>query len=259
LNGDVVAGWLAVVAAGVAVGVGVGVGVVVVVIRAGAAGLAVPVRGRGGAVTVTVGIETLGSVWGAACGASGAACGPCEAGASDAGGVVVGGVSDGVGGVCDDAAPAKQSATSAELLRRSKRLVEIDMTPPSSPRETTPSLNINASRRIDAVRGVGAPVARARACRHQIDVRQWEVRAPQRTRVGVGRSRTRRPSRSASGRRQPAAARTAARQGLTRRRDGPGYRSGSGGPRVRLGLPDRRARYVRRSTHLRWRPRIYLR
>ena len=81
-------------------------------------------------MTVTVGIETLGSVCGAACGASGAACGPCEAGASDAGGVVVGGVSDGVGGVCDDAAPAKQSATSAELLRRSKRLVEIDMTPP---------------------------------------------------------------------------------------------------------------------------------
>ena len=231
MNGDVAAGCPAVVALGVAVGVGVGGGGVVT--RAGAAGLAVPVRGRGGAVTVTVGIETLGSVCGAACGASGAACGPCEAGASDAGGVVVGGVSDGVGGVCDDAAPAKQSATSAELLRRSKRLVEIDMTPPSSPRETTPSLNINASRRIDAVRGVGAPVARARACRHQIDVRQWEVRALQRTRVGVRRSRTRRPSRSASGRRQPAAARTAARQRLTRRRDGLGYRSGSGGPRDR--------------------------
>jgi hypothetical protein len=31
----------------------------------------------------------------------------------------------------------KQSATSAELLRRSKRLVEIDMTPPSSPTGTT--------------------------------------------------------------------------------------------------------------------------
>jgi hypothetical protein len=141
LNGDVVAGWLAVVAAGVAVGVGVGVGGGGVVTRAGAAGLAVPVRGRGGAVTVTVGIETLGSVCGAACGASGAACGPCEAGASDAGGVVVGGVSDGVGGVCDDAAPAKQSATSAELLRRSKRLVEIDMTPPrphgKQPRHST--------------------------------------------------------------------------------------------------------------------------
>ena len=140
LNGDVAAGCPAVVALGVAVGVGVGGGGVVT--RAGAAGLAVPVRGRGGgAVTVTVGIETLGSVCGAACGASGAACGPCEAGASDAGGVVVGGVSDGVGGVCDDAAPAKQSATSAELLRRSKRLVEIDMTPPrphgKQPRHST--------------------------------------------------------------------------------------------------------------------------
>jgi hypothetical protein len=120
--------------------VGVGVGGGGVVTRAGAAGLAVPVRGRGGAVTVTVGIETLGSVCGAACGASGAACGPCEeAGASDAGGVVVGGVSDGVGGVCDEAAPVKQSATSAELLRRSKRLVEIDMTPPNIPDGNDPS------------------------------------------------------------------------------------------------------------------------
>ena len=128
----------------------------------------------------------------AACGASGVVCGACEAGASDAGGVVVGGVSDGVGGVCDEAAPVKQSATSAELLRRSKRLVEIDMTPPIVPTGNDPVRpNIDASRRIDAVRGVGAAVARARACRHQIDVRQWEVRAPQRARVGVRRSRTR--------------------------------------------------------------------
>ena len=236
LNGDVAAGCPAVVALGVAVGVGVGGGGVVT--RAGAAGLAVPVRGRGrgGAVTVTVGIETLGSVCGAACGASGAACGPCEAGASDAGGVVVGGVSDGVGGVCDDAAPAKQSATSAELLRRSKRLVEIDMTPPSSPRETTPSLNINASRRIDAVRGVGAPVARARACRHQIDVRQWEVRAPQRTRVGVRRSRTRRPSRLASGGKRAAEARTVAQRPAMCLRDGSACRSRSGRQYDRVGL-----------------------
>jgi hypothetical protein len=152
LNGDVVAGWLAVVAAGVAVGVGVGGGGVVT--RAGAAGLAVPVRGRGGAVTVTVGIETLGSVWGAACGASGAACGPCEAGASDAGGVVVGGVSDGVGGVCDDAAPAKQSATSAELLRRSKRLVEIDMTIPQSLTGVTPSARRSTHHGETPLRGV---------------------------------------------------------------------------------------------------------
>jgi hypothetical protein len=47
--------------------------------------------------------------------------------------MAAGGVSDGVGGVCDEAAPVKQSATSAELLRRNKRLVEIDMTPPRYP------------------------------------------------------------------------------------------------------------------------------
>src|SRR3977135_1463444 len=167
LNGDAVVGWLGelpaggaggsagrvwggVVAAGGGVGVGVGVGGGGggVVPRAGAAGLAVRTRGRGGAVTVTVGTVTLGVVCGAACGAvcgaSGVVCGVCGAGDSDAGGVVVGGVSDGVGGVCDEAAPAKQSATSAELLRRSKRLVEIDMTPPSSPRETHTTHNINA-------------------------------------------------------------------------------------------------------------------
>ncbi len=46
-------------------------------------------------------------------------------------GVVVEGVSDGVGGVCDEAAPVRQSATSAEPLRRSKRLVEMDMTTPN--------------------------------------------------------------------------------------------------------------------------------
>jgi hypothetical protein len=128
LNGDVAAGWPAVVALGVAAGVGVGVGGGGggVVTRAGAAGLAVRIRGRGGAVTVTVGTVTLGVV----CGASGVVWGACEAGVSDAGGVVVWGVSDWVGGVCDEAAPAKQSATSAELLRRSKRLLEIDMTPP---------------------------------------------------------------------------------------------------------------------------------
>jgi hypothetical protein len=133
LNGDVAAGWPAVVALGVAAGVGVGVGGGGggVVTRAGAAGLAVRIRGRGGAVTVTVGTVTLGVV----CGASGVVWGACEAGVSDAGGVVVWGVSDGVGGVCDEAAPAKQSATSAELLRRSKRLLEIDMTTPHRPRE----------------------------------------------------------------------------------------------------------------------------
>ena len=84
------------------------------------------------------------------------------------------------------------------------------------------------------------------------------MRAPQKERVGVRRSRTRRPFRLASGRRQPAAARTAARQVLTRQRDGSACRSGSGRQCDLLGLPDRRARCVRRSTHLRWRPRIYL-
>lgn len=130
LNGDVAAGWPAVVAPGVGVGMGGGVGGGEggVVTRAGAAGLAVPVRERGGAVTVTVGIETLGAVCGAACGASGAACGPCGAGASDAGGLLVGGGSG--DGACDEATPVKQSNASAELLRRSKRLLRIDMTNP---------------------------------------------------------------------------------------------------------------------------------
>ena len=41
--------------------------------------------------------------------------------------------SGGGAGVCDDAAPAKQSAISAELLRRSKRLLRIDMTTPTPP------------------------------------------------------------------------------------------------------------------------------
>ena len=126
LNGD---GCPEVVAPGVAVGTGVDVGGGGggVVTRAGAAGLAVPVRGRGGAVTVTVGIETLGPVCGPACGASGGACGPCE-GASDAGGLLVGGGSG--DGDCEEATPVKQSNASAELLRRNKRLLRIDMTHP---------------------------------------------------------------------------------------------------------------------------------
>jgi hypothetical protein len=80
-------------------------------------------------VTVTVGIETLGPVCGAVCGASGAACDPGGAGASDAGGPLVGGGSG--DGACDQATPAKQSHASAELLRRSKRLLRIDMTIPN--------------------------------------------------------------------------------------------------------------------------------
>jgi hypothetical protein len=62
------------------------------------------------------------------CGACGAVVG--GAGVSDAGGVVVCGVSDGAAGVCADAAPARQSAISAELLNRSKRLLRIDITHP---------------------------------------------------------------------------------------------------------------------------------
>ena len=62
-------------------------------------------------------------------GASGA-----EVGAAGVCGVVVvaGGVSGGVSGVCDDAIPAKQSSTSAELLNSSKRLLRIDITRPHS-------------------------------------------------------------------------------------------------------------------------------
>ena len=59
--------------------------------------------------------------------------------------VVAGGVSGGVSGVCDDAIPAKQSSTSAELLNRSKRLLRIDITLPTSRRERSPSApTINA-------------------------------------------------------------------------------------------------------------------
>jgi hypothetical protein len=128
LNGDVAAGWA--VRGGVAVGVVGDDGGVGVVVRAGAAGLAVRTRGRGGGVTVTVGTGTVGVV----CGAAGVDGGVWVAGASDGGGVV-GGVS--VGGVCADATPVKQSTMNAELLRRSKRLLRIDMTTPQSLTRTT--------------------------------------------------------------------------------------------------------------------------
>jgi len=127
------------VAGGVGVGVGVGRGGGVAVVRAGAAGFAVAARGGFGAVTVTAGTGTV--PWGAACGVSGGACGVVGAGGvlggagevSDAGGVAVGGGSGAGDGVCEDAAPAKQSATSAELLRSSKRLLRIDTTSPPIP------------------------------------------------------------------------------------------------------------------------------
>ena len=144
-NGDGAAGCPAVVVlgaeGGVVVGAGAGGGGDGVVVRAGAAG-AVRRAGRGfGASTVTCGIGTAGAVPGSACGVSGAGCDGCGAGVSGAGlgvagasGVVVvaGGVSGGVSVVCDDAIPAKQSSTSAELLNSSKRLLRIDITRPHS-------------------------------------------------------------------------------------------------------------------------------
>jgi hypothetical protein len=139
--GDAAAGCPAVavvlgVVGGVVVG-GAGGGGDGVVVLAGAAG-AVRRGGRGfGASTVTCGIGTAGGVPGSACGVSGAGCDGCGAGVCGAGvggvsGVVVvaGGVSGGVCVVCDDATPAKQSSTSAELLSRSARLLRIDITRP---------------------------------------------------------------------------------------------------------------------------------
>jgi hypothetical protein len=148
-NGEFGAGCPAVVVVGVVGGVGVGVGRggAAAVVRAGAAGFAVAARGRCGAVTVTAGTGTVPG--GVACGVSGAACGVCGVvcgacgvlcGAgevSDAGGVVVCGGSGAGDGVCDDAAPAKQSATSAELLKSSKRLLLMDMITPRSTTGTT--------------------------------------------------------------------------------------------------------------------------
>jgi hypothetical protein len=149
-NADGAAGCPAVVVAlgavgGVVVGGGAGGGGTGVAVRAGAAG-AVRRADRGfGASTVTCGTGTAGGVAGSACGVSGAGCDGCGAGVSGAGvvvggvcGVVVvaGGVSAGVSVVCDDATPAKQSSTSAELLNRSKRLLRIDIPRPPFLTET---------------------------------------------------------------------------------------------------------------------------
>ena len=156
-NGDGAAGCPAVVVVlgavgGVGVAGGVGGGGAGVVVLAGAAG-AVRRAGRGlGASTVTCGIGTAGGVAGSACGVSGAGCDGCGAGVSGAGvgvagvsGVVVvaGGVSGGVSVVCDDAIPAKQSSTSAELLNSSKRLLRIDITRPipDGNDSSTPTIN----------------------------------------------------------------------------------------------------------------------
>lgn len=129
LNGDVAAGCA------VGVGVGVCVGGCGVALGPGAAGALRRAGLARGASTVTCGIETAGAgavcgASGVACGVAGVVCGACGAGVSDPGGVVVGAVSGVAGGVCDDATPATQSSTSAELLRRNKRLKWIDITIP---------------------------------------------------------------------------------------------------------------------------------
>src|SRR6478735_10455772 len=236
LKGDVAAGWPTVVALGVAEGVGVVAGRGGVVTLAGAAGLAVRACDRGGAVTVTVGTVRVGAVSDAAGGASGVVCGAGVAGVSDAGGLLVGG--DSGAGVCDEATPVKQSSTSAELLRRCKRLLRILMTAPQFLTGTTRSPR---DRRITAKRRrVGCRRGRRwrEACRHQIDVRPWEVRVP-RTAGVAGRGNQRRAAaRLARGRKCPAGATMAARQGPRRRQDGSGYRSDSGRPLDRADLWD---------------------
>ena len=88
---------------------------------------------------------------GPAGGASGVVCGVGVAGVSDAGGLLVGGGSG--AGVCDAATPVKQSSTSAELLRRCKRLLRILITAPPIPDGNDPSARkIDASRRNVAAR-----------------------------------------------------------------------------------------------------------
>src|SRR6266404_1010311 len=135
-NGDGAAGCPAVVVAlgdvgGVVVGGGAGGGGDGSVVLAGAAGAVRRADFGFGASTVTCGTWTAGAVPGSACGVSGAGCDGCGAGVSGAG-LGVAGVSGGVSVVCDDAIPAKQSSTSAELLNSSKRLLRIDITRPHS-------------------------------------------------------------------------------------------------------------------------------
>jgi hypothetical protein len=197
-NGDAAAGCPAVVvvdgAGAVAAGAGAGGGGGGVAGRPAGAGLAVRTRGRGGRATVTVGRAAAGASCGAACGASGLVCGAsgvvcdgCGAGAgdsdgaagvSDAGGTVVCGAAGGAGGVCEDAAPAKQSAISAELLRRRNRLVRMDMTTPQSPDGNEPSAPNDRRGKMAPRGGIGAVPAHARSQRYpQIDVRREAARA----------------------------------------------------------------------------------
>jgi hypothetical protein len=239
-NGEAAAGCPAVVvvgAVGAAGGVGVGVGAAGggrVAVRAGAAG-AVRRAGRGfGASTVTCGTVTVGAA--PAGGVSGAGSAGCGAGVSAAGGVcgvvVAGGVSGGVAGVCDDAMPAKQSSTSAELLSRSKRLLWIDITSPHPGRERPRQPRQSTHHGETAPRGIPAlpSLARSRG-RYQIDVRRWEVRALETARRVMPSNQIRRPRRAATGRNRSAAAKAASRPAPTRRRDGSVCRSGSSRPR----------------------------
>src|SRR5262249_17571448 len=162
--------------------------------------------GRGfGASTVTCGIGTAGAVSGAACGASGAGGDGCGAGVSAAGGVsgvvvVAGGLSGGVCVVCDDATPAKQNSTSAELLSRSARLLWMDITRPTSLTGTTrqPRQSMHAGE-SSAAWGIGPALAGAGALRDQIDVRRWEVRARGTARLVMRSDQIRRPLRGATG------------------------------------------------------------
>src|SRR5262245_49488244 len=243
-NGEAAAGCPAVVvvgaAGGVVVGGGAGGGGGGVVVLAGAAG-AVRRAGRGfGACTVTCGIGSAGAVPGSACGVSGAGGDGCGAGVSGAGvgvagvsGVVVGagGGSGGVAGVCDDATPAQQNSMSAELLSRSKRLLWMDITRPTSWTGTT-----RQSRRSthpgenSAGWGLGAARAGARPVRDQLDVRRWEVRARGTARRVMWSDQSRPRPRAAIGRKRQAAATTASRPAPMRRRDGSACRSGNGRP-----------------------------
>src|SRR5262249_36440189 len=211
-GGVVVSGavWRVVACGGGGVAAGGGGGGDGAVVLAGAAG-AVRRAGRGfGASTVTCGIGTAGAVSGAACGASGAGCAGCGVGVSGAGvgvagvsgGVVVaGGVSGGVCVVCDDATPAKQNSTSAELLSRSKRLLWMDITRPTSLTGTIPVRPDDQCHAANAAaHGVsGEPSAAGGALEDTIGCRRWEVRARGTARLVMRSDQIRRPLRGATG------------------------------------------------------------
>jgi hypothetical protein len=168
-NDDAAAGCPAVVVVGAVgaaggVGVGVGAGSGRVAVRAGAAGAARRAGFGFGASTVTCGIVTVGAA--PVGGVSGVGCEGCGAGVSAggvSGAVVAGGASGGGAGVCEDATPAKQSSTSAELLSRSQRLLRIDITSPPTWTGTIPSPRRSTHHgENSAAWGIGAAVAGAR-------------------------------------------------------------------------------------------------